>query len=441
MKNFFKKLMSSKSQSKYFSETVQRVGKNNAGFSLVELIVVIAIMAILAAVAVIGVSVYIPKAQKAADEQLVADIEQALNLSMQSQPITDHPIGKLVLSTEGIKYYAGASETPLAGTDVEEILINAFGSDYQNKLKLKFDEWTSNPLITGIQMGEADAVKGSSYLSGERSDMLLQDVEKFTGMANNLAGGGAAGNLGVTLGSLYGDALLDKTAEKYGIKKDDSMTWDQWGEAYPDEFSNLLVLATAMNSEDAVNGDAEMSEATSLIMGFSTYYAFAATCPDFSEVLTQFMDAMNSDSPTTNITSKDGSVVTVNKVNTPADGAAWKRLLEAEAAKPCYVNKDGKTYNQYLDKQDDGSLGEAALADQMAFIKIMASLNNVAPEDVSGQLGNNNLFTDGAVKDKYDEYMNALDIMAGYEGDFSVNPGEIAIIYNQGTYTIVNSIK
>ena len=80
MKNFFKKLMSSKSQSKYFSETVQRVGKNNAGFSLVELIVVIAIMAILAAVAVIGVSVYIPKAQKAADEQMVADIKTAVDL-------------------------------------------------------------------------------------------------------------------------------------------------------------------------------------------------------------------------------------------------------------------------------------------------------------------------------------------------------------------------
>lgn len=48
--------------------------KNNKGFSLVELIVVIAIMAILAAVAVIGVSVYIPKAQQAADDQLLHDI-------------------------------------------------------------------------------------------------------------------------------------------------------------------------------------------------------------------------------------------------------------------------------------------------------------------------------------------------------------------------------
>ena len=48
--------------------------RNNKGFSLVELIVVIAIMAILAAVAVVGFSMYIPKAQKAADDQVISDI-------------------------------------------------------------------------------------------------------------------------------------------------------------------------------------------------------------------------------------------------------------------------------------------------------------------------------------------------------------------------------
>ena len=48
--------------------------KNNKGFSLVELIVVIAIMAILAAVAVVGYSVYIERAQDAADEQYLSDV-------------------------------------------------------------------------------------------------------------------------------------------------------------------------------------------------------------------------------------------------------------------------------------------------------------------------------------------------------------------------------
>ena len=446
MKTLFKKLLSSKTQSKHFSETVQRVGTNNAGFSLVELIVVIAIMAILATVAVIGVSVYIPKAQKAADEQMVHDLEQAINLSMQTQSITDYPIGKLVLSTEGIKFYAGAEETPLAGTDIEKVLIDTFGEDYAKKLKLAHDGWTSDPLISGIQIGEAEAVKNSSYLSGNRSEMLLQDVEKFTSMANNLAGNiGNAGSVQTSLGSLYGDELLNKTAEKYGIKKDSEMTWDEWGEENPDEFSNLLVLATAMDSENAVSGGS-MSDATSLIMGFSTYYAFAATCPEFSKVLTQYMDAMNAGDQTdaqgtyTNITSKDGTVTKVYTVNTPAEGATWKRQLETEASKSCYVNTDDKTYTQYIDKQEDGSLGEAAQTDQLVFIKIMASLNNVSADEVSGDLGNSNLFTEGAVKNKYDQYMDALELMNGYSGDFSVNPGEIAIIYNQNQYLVTDSL-
>lgn len=92
MKNFFKKLMSSKSQSKYFSETVQRVGKNNAGFSLVELIVVIAIMAILAAVAVIGVSIYIPKAQEATDNELLGVLTDALVAACLSEGVDQRDI-------------------------------------------------------------------------------------------------------------------------------------------------------------------------------------------------------------------------------------------------------------------------------------------------------------------------------------------------------------
>lgn len=443
MKNFFKKLFCSDSMSKNFSETVQRIGKNNAGFSLVELIVVIAIMAILATVAVIGVSVYIPKAQKAADEQLVNDIEQALNLSMQTQDIKDYPIGKLVLSTEGVKFYAGETETPLAGTDIEKVLIDAFGSDYDKKLKLAYDKWTADPLLSGIGQGEASAVLGSSYLSGERSELLLKDVESFTNMANNLAGSGIGD---ITLGSLYGEDLLDAAAAKYGIKKSDNQTWDEWGKDHPQEFSNLLVLATAMDSQNAVENGTELSQSTELIMGFSTYYAFAATCPEFSAIFTEYMNAMNDgdqldgDKYYTNITSpKDNSVTKVYKVTTPAEGAAWKRQLEAEANK--YINTNGQTYAQYTAIDDQGNLNEAAQMDQMAFIKILASLNNVSADEVSGDLGNENLFTDGAIKDKYDQYMSTLDVMNGYEGDFSVNDGEIAIIYNQNKYTVINTIN
>ncbi len=61
--------------------------RNNKGFSLVELIVVIAIMAVLASVAVIGVSVYIPKAQEAADNELLNIMTDALTAACLSEGI------------------------------------------------------------------------------------------------------------------------------------------------------------------------------------------------------------------------------------------------------------------------------------------------------------------------------------------------------------------
>ena len=54
---------------------------NNKGFSLVELIVVIAIMAILAAVAIPTFAGFITKANKAADEDFMAQTEYAITLA------------------------------------------------------------------------------------------------------------------------------------------------------------------------------------------------------------------------------------------------------------------------------------------------------------------------------------------------------------------------
>lgn len=54
---------------------------NNKGFSLVELIVVIAIMAILAAVAIPTFASFITKANKAADEDFMAQAEYAITLA------------------------------------------------------------------------------------------------------------------------------------------------------------------------------------------------------------------------------------------------------------------------------------------------------------------------------------------------------------------------
>ena len=425
--------------------------KNNKGFSLVELIVVIAIMAILAAVAVIGVSVYIPKAQQASDKQLVSDIEYALHLAMQTSELADEPIGKLVLSQDGVKYYGvDGQEKPLAGTKVEEILINAFGTDYQKALKLKYDGWTaSSSLLNGMISDEANLVKDSSFISGDRADQLLTDVEKFTEMAANLAGAmGTAMGDDDTLITLFGPDLLNETAEKYNITVDDkylesdgTINWTLYSSECSDEFSNLLVLAAAVDTQNIKTSTDETpytpSNATGLIQSFSTYYAFAATCPEFSVELDKFMNAMNADTETTITTSK-GNTYVLQPVDSASDGNIWYQNLNNELAED-YKNADGLTYAQYTTVKDANDK-VAADYDKDAFSVILSSLGNVEAGDISVDLSNPNLFTQGAVKDKYDEYLDAVDMMYGYSGDFSVVNGEVAILYNQNLYTVINSI-
>ena len=419
---------------------------NNKGFSLVELIVVIAIMAILAAVAVVGFSMYIPKAQQAADKQLVSDVEYALNLSMQTGEIKDHPIGKLVLSQGEIVFYGTNGQvTDLTGTDVEKVLIASFGTAYKNELKLKYDSWTaSSSLVNGMLPNEANVVKNSSYLSGDRADVLLQDVEKFTDMAANLAGSIDA-SLGTnnSLVALYGPELLDETARKYGIydqiddsykNEDGSVKWDEWSAVTENKqtFSNMLVFAAATDKQNLKEDDTyQVSSATNLIDSFSTYYGFAANCPEFSLVLDDFMDAMNAQTATT-IDTPYGQV-TVQPVTDASSGAAWYSALNAELQKG-YKNKDGKTYAEYC----TGENSDAA-RDKAAFGCMLSSLGNVSADDL-GSMDSASLFTQGAVKGKYDEYLGAVDLMSGYAGDFSVNPGEVAIIYNQNLIVIENSI-
>ena len=91
--------------------------KSNKGFSLVELIVVIAIMAILAAVAVVGYSVYIERAQDAADEKYLSDVVYRAELfAMENQiPLQQVVVAPVVDGPEDIMLVIGfdASGAPI----------------------------------------------------------------------------------------------------------------------------------------------------------------------------------------------------------------------------------------------------------------------------------------------------------------------------------------
>ena len=211
MKNFFKKLMSSKSQSKYFSETVQRVGKNNAGFSLVELIVVIAIMAVLAAVAVIGVSIYIPKAQEAADNELLNVLGDALRTACLSEGVDPSTITATIAVGADGKLAAKADGTVnlvISGTSKQDKLLEIFNQVYTEKnavikqpkenQNLKFDgktfvwsDGSSNPTLNYgggsivLDQKDIDALNNSTF--GDMGiETLLGQLDMVTDIAANM---------------------------------------------------------------------------------------------------------------------------------------------------------------------------------------------------------------------------------------------------------------
>ena len=116
-----RKLLFSRTQKKLYSDTVVRIGKNNLGFSLVELIIVIAIMAILAAVAIPVLGVFIEKAKKNNDQELISNILYAIEIGYKSGAYVNddsfvmgdiaYPIGFIVLNKdEGVKVIASTTE-------------------------------------------------------------------------------------------------------------------------------------------------------------------------------------------------------------------------------------------------------------------------------------------------------------------------------------------
>ena len=384
MKNFFKKLFCSDSMSKHFSETVQRVGKNNAGFSLVELIVVIAIMAILAAVAVIGVSVYIPKAQQAADEQLVNDVKQAITLYYYSNPdaFTDCYV---VLKHESIS--GGSTANTLGAAVMEE----SFGADWNNKAVLKYDGWVGG------------AYDGSSYQGNEVA--LMGKVEDLTGL------------LGDTIAdqpSLIGSNFKNFMSSELGFSSADMEN--------PDKAADAAVLYVANGTSNLTEeqqkefakiasdaaGQADMfgymlNEYSKLygshVMGAAATYAMLTAYCQYEDKKagnTNMMDALGTPNGD-NVSS--GTVEEMNDLIMDSVSRLDELLEEG----------NGLNFEEYWT--------EVASKDASAFVDVMGTVSS-SKDQVVDKLGTDGCFTSQELQDVFTGYgEGAITIIAKVQED------------------------
>ena len=381
MKNFFKKLMSSKSQSKYFSETVQRVGKNNAGFSLVELIVVIAIMAVLAAVAVIGVSIYVPKAQQAADKQLVSDVEQALNLYYQSHA-GNMTGGYVIITTDDMQ----------ASGDAEDALNDAFGEGQWEGNKLAYEGWgVDDNMISILQgyltSGNLDLIADSAYVSSctdslmTAVDSVLDEVTKVIArvpseMVREI----------YILGILAPEGCTpeQQATANHVVKtlKDNNLMGDSTA------ISNILVGAMA----DTLG---ENTNLTKIMNEYAVVYAYAQDHPEDQGA----KDAL--DKMTSNL-SGGGLTYEMLTEGTETDILDWLYydipLKETE-------------YNGIYNHMNDAN---AVNNERDALEAMMGAVKEISGnfEDAES-LKNSDLYLDGKVKSQVDSYINAVKTLAG----------------------------
>lgn len=171
---------------------------STGGFTLVELIVVIAILAILAGIAVPAYSGYVEKTDKAADETLAGEIEQALLLAHYGQQL-DEPTTVVVYYDEAIQ----AEATTAAG---EAAMEATFGSGWKD-LHLSYSGW--NEESGGMSLNELyNNIKGSSFdPEGDTLEYLLVDVQNVVGV---LAGAVGSGGININANTGIGKYLTEQ---------------------------------------------------------------------------------------------------------------------------------------------------------------------------------------------------------------------------------------
>ena len=391
------------------------------GFTLVELIVVIAILAILAGVGTVGYSGYVKKANIAADQSLISEVENAVLLYNYSTQFASDAgtgtVGYLILTEDG----AEAKDMLASSSYISEAMDAAFGTGWEDKLSLSYSGWTDTAtMLNQVANNQyAASVNGSTYITDVGTETLLGDVQ---GCASNFAeflvtiingkqwSGEETAEL---LDSMLGTSGSD---DESGIVE--SLVGQYGGEVSSDVLANATVFGLAASIDD--------SSAAAVIAGFKDkstagYIAGAKNLSLDSDnllaviahtyaALEAFVGYMNEPTVTAELTklNESGLVGSTNAILGNIQTAC------NEARKAALKNARAK-YDSYYGDAVSGTKTQAEL-DGEAYVGIMQTVNNLSGDYTSG-LGQSGLFATEDMANRVNSYVAAASLKDAIEND------------------------
>lgn len=205
-----------KKMKKFFTMT----RKADGGFTLVELIVVIAILAILGGVAVPAYSGYVEKADRAADAQLLADVNKAF-------------VSACIM----------AGENNVGRTDVKATVNNDGTLNYGGPFQETFGKFYEGGAFRVVKFLEYDKVNGCFVEAGSKFSTLFNTLKEKYGdaIANKI--------LNTNLGAIKTEDLFDQLNGAMDVAAALKLA-DMGGSAFVDAYFSYLGFDPSDYSSD-----------------------------------------------------------------------------------------------------------------------------------------------------------------------------------------------
>lgn len=406
------------------------------GFTLVELIVVIAIMAILGGVGLPVYSGYIEKTNKGMDQKLVNEIKYALTVAMYDDntgDFSDAVVVKLSTDHAEVVSKSGVAEEQAA---VEAAMAAAFGQNWEEDCKLRYEGWTVNNdsviayLDSTFNGKEEELLDTMSTLGGHLSNFFasgrnvpkqLQDIMDKYG-ASDSTGASNAAVLALAQGiSEAGDAVHADLQNAMNIRNcyvddpehgyifDINVMSDGIREAY-----------TKYYGTDDGEGNYTLDEDAQDMVTLAT----TATLYAYAEGFAQYC-AANGDNGSSDILAD----VEYTKADGTPLSSAQIAMNISNAFGDIVAYANGSTLaNQYF--FSNGTTDAQSVKDVNAFFAMMDAVDQSA-DTLGSNLGSSSCFDNA--ESLVSGYLTAGSILADGEAGVIVNPDKSVVTYLGGT--------